>query len=432
MPVLPVGATRRTDYQSIRHNFEVNDVSKNILLVVLLATGIAFAAAPAPWPPKTDSGNEWVDPDTGHRVVRLSRRENSNEVFYFHQNPFLPSGDRMVFMGHCAEGRCAFTVDLNTYAIRQITTVNTGFEVVSPKSGKLYYVGGDAVFCTDPNTLEARKVADVPHAYTWGRGLSVNSDETLLAGCYCKGEERYYTSTMPRKEWIRALWQDRLPNALYTIEIQTGKVSEIYPINEWLGHVQFSPTDPALIEFCHEGPGHELDRMWLIRADGSGLRKLYEKKYPKELQTHEFWSPDGTRIWCDFQRPGALARTFPFLYDATFPEFNLACVDVKTLAVTRYPIARRYASRHFNISPDQTVFCGDGEGGRLHLSPSQKWIFLYTPEKGRLKVERLCSMAGHHWKTGPEPNTHFTPDGKWVVFQSDVTGTTQVYAVSVR
>jgi oligogalacturonide lyase len=41
-------------------------------------------------------------------------------------------------------------------------------------------------------------------------------------------------------------------------------------------------------------------------------------------------------------------------------------------------------------------------------------------------------MKNHNWKTGPEPNTHFTPDGRWVVFQSDVGGTTQVYAVEVE
>jgi oligogalacturonide lyase len=402
------------------------------LLFLVFVVNPVFAAEPPPWPPKTDGANEWVDGNTGHRVARLSRRENSNEVFYFHQNPFLPAGDKMVFMGQCAAGRCSFTVDLNTYDIRQITTVNTGFEVVSPKSGRLYYVSGDAVFSTDPATLETRKIADVPHHYTWGRGLSVNSDETLLAGCYCLGEEKYYHSGLPRKRWIEAIWKAKLPNAIYTINIQTGEINECYHINEWLGHVQFSPTDPTLIEFSHEGPGHELDRLWMIRADGSGLRRLYEKKYPRELQTHEFWSPDGARIWCDFQRPCAVARAFPFLYEATFPEYNLASVDTRTWTLTRYPIARRYASRHFNISPDQSLFCGDGEGGRLHLSPSQKWIFLYKPENGRLKVERLCSMARHHWKTGPEPNTHFTPDGKWVVFQSDVIGTTQVYAVAVQ
>ncbi|HOT51532.1 MAG TPA: hypothetical protein PLI07_11155 [Candidatus Hydrogenedentes bacterium] len=77
------------------------------------------------------------------------------------------------------------------------------------------------------------------------------------------------------------------------------------------------------------------------------------------------------------------------------------------------------------------MFCGDGEGGSFRLCPSGKWIFLYRIANGKLRIEKLCSMKGHSWKSHPEPNVHFTPDGKWVVFQSDTGGTLQVYAVSV-
>ena len=39
---------------------------------------------------------EWVDPDTGHRVVRLSD-EAGSQSFYFHQNGHTASGDKLVF-----------------------------------------------------------------------------------------------------------------------------------------------------------------------------------------------------------------------------------------------------------------------------------------------------------------------------------------------
>ena len=400
-------------------------------VMLVLVAGCAFAECPDAWPPKSGGGTEWVDKSTGHRVIRLSRREGANEVFYFHQNPFTAAGDKMVFMGSTDKGRCAFTVDFKTLEIHQITTVNTGFEVVAPKSRQLFYLSGDSVFATHLDTLETREITTLPHHYAWGRGFSVNSDETALAGCYCLGEEQYYQSDMPRKQWIRAIWEAKLPNALYTVDIGTGKVEEFYRENEWLGHVQFSPTDPTLLEFSHEGPGHELDRMWVIRSDGSGLRNLHARTLPQEMQTHEFWSPDGTQIWCDFQTPGWLEQTAPFLRVFTFPKFHLGSVDARTWELARYPLKMRHASRHFNISPDQTMFCGDGEGGSFRLCPSREWIFLYRLQGGRVKAEKLCSMAGHSWKTGPEPNTHFTPDGRWVVFQSDVGGGTQVYAVEV-
>jgi oligogalacturonide lyase len=403
-----------------------------LFFAVVLLAGCTDVADRDTWPPAAPGRNEWIDKSTGHNVIRLSRREGANEIFYFYRNPFTAAGDKMVFMGSTEKGRNAFTVDLKTLEVRRVTTVNTGFEVVAPKSRMLYYISGDSVYSTHVDTLETREIAKVPAHYTWGRGLSVNSDETMLAGCYCLGEETYYTSNMPRKQWIREIWRAKLPNAIYTIDIRTGTINEFYRENEWLGHVQFSPVDPTLIEFCHEGPSRDVERMWAIRSDGTGLRKVHDKKYPRELQTHEFWSPDGTKIWSDFQTPSLPARLAPFLEALTRPRFYLASIDAQTWELKLYPYKMRYASRHFNISPDQTMFCGDGEGGSFRLCRSGKWIFLYKIENGRLRVQKLCSMAGHSWKSGPEPNTHFTPDGKWVVFQSDVEGTTQVYAVQVE
>ena len=39
--------------------------------------------------------NEWVDKDTHHKVIKLTRKEGSNYSFYFHNNPFV--GNKMVF-----------------------------------------------------------------------------------------------------------------------------------------------------------------------------------------------------------------------------------------------------------------------------------------------------------------------------------------------
>ena len=37
---------------------------------------------------------EWIDPDTGHRVIRLSDEPNSQSL-YFHYNSYTPEGDKM-------------------------------------------------------------------------------------------------------------------------------------------------------------------------------------------------------------------------------------------------------------------------------------------------------------------------------------------------
>ena len=48
---------------------------------------------------------------------------------------------------------------------------------------------------------------------------------------------------------------------------------------------------------------------------------------------------------------------------------------------------------------------------------------------GVLKSERLVDLSKHDYSL--EPNVTFTPDGKWIVFRSNMHGATHVYAVEV-
>ena len=49
---------------------------------------------------------------------------------------------------------------------------------------------------------------------------------------------------------------------------------------------------------------------------------------------------------------------------------------------------------------------------------------------GVLKSERLVDLSKHNYNL--EPNVTFTPDGKWIVFRSNMHGPTHVYAVEVE
>jgi oligogalacturonide lyase len=75
----------------------------------------------------------------------------------------------------------------------------------------------------------------------------------------------------------------------------------------WLNHLQFSPTDPKLLMYCHEGPWHKLHRIWLIDVETRSIRKVHERTVDREIAGHEFWSPDGRTIWFDLQTGCMLA-----------------------------------------------------------------------------------------------------------------------------
>src|SRR5215469_9800009 len=76
----------------------------NALVLALTLLSTAFSLLPAgaadstPAGPDTTNGVplSWIDPDTGHRVIRLTR-EPGSDSFYFNINCFTPDGTRMVY-----------------------------------------------------------------------------------------------------------------------------------------------------------------------------------------------------------------------------------------------------------------------------------------------------------------------------------------------
>ena len=97
----------------------------------------------------------------------------------------------------------------------------------------------------------------------------------------------------------------------------------------------------------------------------------------------------------------------------------------------RYKVQRDQWSVHYNSSPDGKLFAGDGGGPNSVAAPGNgQWIYLFTPENGELKAEKLVDLTKHDYRL--EPNVTFTPDGKWIIFRSNMFGPTQVYAVEVK
>jgi oligogalacturonide lyase len=95
------------------------------------------------------------------------------------------------------------------------------------------------------------------------------------------------------------------------------------------------------------------------------------------------------------------------------------------------------------VSRDGKLFAGDGgDPGQVAFAKDGQWIYAFMPDKvaeapdkegwlqGTFKIEKLVNLAKHNYKL--EPNVTITPDGKWVVFRSNMQGTTHVYAVEVK
>lgn len=381
-----------------------------IPVLVVLCCAWAMAAQEPPI--------DWVDPDTGHRVIRLTKEPGSASL-YFHQYAY--GGDKMIFTTR--EG--ISTVNLKTHEIEQVVKGRNGQQVVGRKNHTVYYTQDGSIKATNLDTKETREILKMPAWMRGGSGLAVNADETLLAGSSLQeGVDPRNTAPPqgpgPAQEGrLEARFNLKLPMWLYTVNIKTGEVKTFHPATDWLNHVQFSPTDPGLIMFCHEGPWHKLDRIWTIRTDGSGLRKIHTRTMDMEIAGHEFFGQDGKTIWYDLQTP-------------KYKDFWLAGVVLKSGNPIRYHLKREEWSVHFNVSPNGKMFAGDGGGPNSVAAPGNgQWIYLFTPKgKGKeIQAEKLVNLAKHNYTL--EPNVSFTPDAKWIVFRSNMYGPTQVYAVEV-
>ena len=96
---------------------------------------------------------------------------------------------------------------------------------------------------------------------------------------------------------------ERRPLQLITINTKTGEVKTLLRGTDWYNHIQFSPTDPTLLMFCHEGPWHKVDRTWTIRTDGTALTQIHHRTMMMEIEGHEWFGADGKWIWYDLQTP---------------------------------------------------------------------------------------------------------------------------------
>jgi oligogalacturonide lyase len=416
-------------------NFTDNQMKRNLKLWVV-ATLLCVTVAKAQQLPVLETGgklmpDEWIDKDTGFKVFKLTRRPGTNASFYFHNNPFV--GDEMVFAGsndvsegddmhhNAARGIYQmYAVNLKTLVIRQLTNAPGGVrtEIVCPATKELFYQHGDSVFAVDTQSLKTRLIKVMPDGLKGGI-VTVNADGSLLAGKLDSPEEREILRNYPAKgDFFRRIFNARLRRTLFTLNTHTGELDTIYSERAWLNHLQFSPTDKHLLMFCHEGPWEEVDRIWTIDMDKKGAPELIHKRTMyREIAGHEWFGADGREIWFDLQRPRG-------------ETFFVGKSNIYTGEEQRYALTRDEWSVHYTTSWDMKLIAGDG-GSKTSVahSPQGQWIYRFDFAGDSLKATRLVSMKNHDYKL--EPNVHFSPDNRWIIFRANFEGRENVYAVDL-
>jgi oligogalacturonide lyase len=427
-----------------------------------------------PVPPKT-----WVDKDTGHRVWRVSDEPNSG-AFYFNVNAYTPDHKQMVY--NSPDG--IRVLDLATMSTRMLVpnppppanadaggrgrgALNARAIVVGNKTNSVFFTRMDpatqlnGVYKADTNTGAIRKLTDLPARISIA---SVNADETLGVGVYNESDAPGSKAPPPpppppvqappanpavqgallqsddKGQMMERRLAARTPVVMFTIRLEPGPKGEkpgtmktLFHSTDWIGHMLFSPTDPNLIMYCHEGPWQKVDRIWMIHTDGTQNTLIHKRTMLMEIAGHEFWGLDGKTIWYDWQYPKG-------------EDFFLVGYDLSTHKRIAYHMQRNDWSIHFNLTKDLDMFTGDGgDSGQVARAADGEWIELFHPEMvggaegalndpnfwqpGVFNAEHLVNMAHQNYRG--EPNPRFSPDKKLVFFSSNMFGPSYVFAVEV-
>ena len=301
---------------------------------------------------------DWIDPDTGHRVIRLSPDQGGSSL-YFHQNGYTPEGDKLIIhtrgdtpgTGHLATGNLT-TLGVSPPKL-EIVAANTRAIATAWRTREAYVRRENAIVALHLDTHTERTVLALPEvARGRGAAYALNCDESLLVGIARDPDGQTLPRTPPpggAGGTLEAQWAAGTPKMIYTIDVKTGAFRVLHRENDWTNHLQCSPTDPLQILFCLEGPWHFNDRTWTLRTDGTPARLLHERTMNMEIAGHEFLSPDGKKVWYDLQTPRSTV-------------FWLANVDLTTGHRTSYHLNREEWSVYYNVAPDGTFFAGDGGG----------------------------------------------------------------------
>ena len=148
---------------------------------------------------------DWIDPATGHRVIRLTDQPGSSTL-YFHDNAFSAAGDRMMLrtpkgiavVDVAKIGSATLTLDIVSATARGGYFARRGRDIYL-SGGAGNSGGGRGESSLTAVNVDTRAIRELPHA----RGL-INADETLSVHIF-----EAMTDTMGRHGDLRPLLFDR-------------------------------------------------------------------------------------------------------------------------------------------------------------------------------------------------------------------------------
>jgi len=361
---------------------------------------------------------EWrtsADDQTGVEIRQLTNYKGHSHHFYF-TNPGWYDGGRRLLLGADRGNRTnLYSVDLDSGEITQLTDhdqppppAETSFLFASlnPRRAEVYFWNGNDLVALDLHGLRERVLYQAPEGFLTNMTNVTADGKYVCTGLYEDLSSRFKVDLLHGYVGFREYWEAMPRSRVVRIDTESGAAEIVFEEDYWIGHVNTSPSLPHMLTFCHEGPWQKVDnRIWGLDLRNGHTWKIRPTSAGERVG-HEYWFSDGEQIGYHGHSADGEAFYGSVRYD------NTGQVEAPFPA----------DSTHFH-SNDLSLIVGDGTRSAPTL---RLWRFRDGSFEGPRVV--LTHNGSFHVQI-LHVHPRFSPDGKHILFSSDMSGYGNVYLV---
>ena len=369
------------------------------------------------------------DPLTGREMWQLTAGAARNVHLYFTENSFTAGRPEIYFLSdrETPGADNIFRMDLHSGAMERLTAFEHPDTLRAltkdRQSRRLLYWRGPEVVLMDTATRRETVLHTLEDGFTRGR-LSLSCDGATVA-IQCN-EDVSVEHGLNYAGFAEKMVRVKRSRILTVPADASAKARVVFRDTAEGGHLQFSPVDPDLLMFCHEGPWHlVLQRIFLLDRRSGEVWPCFRQDVQDSVG-HEFFAQNGD-IFFDNRGPGHDGTITSDLTQAVaqeeaagdfVPYVGYAGADGRVKATIPMP----HYLNHYHADSTRMRLVGDGVREIALIDMTQE------PPAMTTLCGHKTSWYGQH--------THCHPTWAWddsaILYASDETGSVQLYLVEME